>query len=386
MVSVKERTVKGKRYIYVSSSASFKGERKRFEKCIGPSADRNPEMKRRIEFYSDLLEFKSTLYRIYLKAKGTRFTYLPSFYSFYLALIKQLYHDFLSDLYLSEIDRYEREFNIRYVHNTTGIEGNTLSLRETAMIMEDGIAPAGKHLREIHEVENYKRAFRFMKGSKGDISKDLILKLHDLIQRNIDHDSAGNLRRIGVNITGSEWQPTPAILIDAELDKLISWYRENQNNIPPFELASLFHIRFLQIHPFTDGNGRVGRELLNYTLARNDYPPIIIPIERREEYMDDLTLADEGDPLPLMEFLALQLIRDHANVVGSIKDRFTGDIKGIKPGEIQEMVGLMIWFFNLIGELDLRVPPHARSEIEKIHRQFLSDLAVDPDLIKVIQS
>ncbi|MCK5772918.1 MAG: Fic family protein, partial [Thermoplasmata archaeon] len=231
-----------------------------------------------------------------------------------------------------------------------------------------------------------KKAFRFMKGSKGDISKELILKLHDLIQRNIDHDSAGALRRIGVNITGSEWQPTPAIMIGEELDELISWYRENRNEIPPFELAALFHIRFVQIHPFTDANGRVGRELLNYILARNDYPPIIIPIERREEYMDNLTLADEGDPLPLMEFLALQLIRDHANVVRSIKEKFTGDLRDIKPGEMEEMVGLMTWFFNLIGELDLKVPPHARSEIEQIHRQFLSDLDVDPDLIRSLQS
>ena len=94
---------------------------------------------------------------IYLETKHTRFKYLPKSYAYPLIQIKRNYHKFLHENYPSELKKYQEEFDVRYVHHTTAIEGNTLSLKETGLVLDEGVAPGRKELREIHEIENYRR-------------------------------------------------------------------------------------------------------------------------------------------------------------------------------------------------------------------------------------
>ncbi|MEA3558611.1 MAG: Fic family protein [Candidatus Thermoplasmatota archaeon] len=370
MVSVKERTVNGRKYLYISATSSYKGKKKRFEKSLGPKGMEQKELDGKIEFYTELLDLRSTLYRVYMEAKETRFKYLPTFYSIYLAMIRNFYSSYLTDLYPSELEKYRDDLRVKYVHNTTALEGNTLTLREAAMVLDDGIAPKGKKLREIHEIENFRRLDRYLRGYKGNINIDLIKKIHELVQRNIDDEQAGNLRRIQVGIVGSRFEPPPAIFVEEELEDLVEWYSGNTDELPPFELACMFHYRFVHIHPFVDGNGRVARELLNFILERNGYPPMIVEVTDREEYLKRLKLADEGDPKPFLELLAIKMITDYESVILSFQKRAMKGLEELSPDEIKEIMETLMWFMSLMKEFEVRIPAEAAERIGSIKRYF----------------
>lgn len=368
MVSIKERTVKGKKYLYASATSSYKGEKARFEKSLGPF-DMDPKvMEHKKEFYSDLLDLKAILFKVHEEAKDKKFKYIPRFYSIYLSLIRNFYSRFLSDLYPSELEKYQDNQRVKYIHHTTALEGNTLTLVEASLVLEDGIAPKGKELREIHEVENFKRLNRYVNGYKGDITVRFIKKINALVQRNIDDDQAGNFRRIEVGVVGSDYEPPPAIFVEEELKKLIEWYRINPDNLDPFEMAGIFHYRFVQIHPFVDGNGRVGRELFNFILERNGYPPLILEVKNREEYLKRLQKADEGDPAPFLEMLAIKMISDYENVLFSFQSQAMKDMETLNEEEIGEVFQMLFWFLNMMKEFQVQIPPEAMENVPSLKR------------------
>ncbi|OYT45805.1 hypothetical protein B6U90_02390 [Thermoplasmatales archaeon ex4484_6] len=368
MVSVKERTVKGKKYLYVTATSSYKGRKKRFEKSLGRSDSDPKEIERKKEFYMELLELKSLLYRILMEAKETRFSYLPRFYALYLSMIRNLYSEYISSFYPSELEKYRASQRVRYVHHTTAMEGNTLSLQEAALVIEDGIAPKGKELREIHEVENFRMVLRYLKGYRGDITISLIRKIHSLVQNHIYDEQAGEFRRIAVGVVGSNFEPPPAIFVKDELEELIRWYRDNRDDLCPFELAGIFHYRFVQVHPFVDGNGRVARELMNFILERNGYPPLILEMKDREEYLKRLKMADEGDPHPFLEMLAVRMIVDYEDVIMSFQDKALKDLSNLREDELEELMELLIWFMDMMKDFHVSLPDEARRNIPSIRR------------------
>lgn len=350
MVSVKERKVKGRTYIYLSTTASYKGHKKWFEKMIGPKGMKKSRLKRRIEFYTAILKAKKDVYEFILEVKHTKLEHIPQGYTFYLTLISQYYEKYLSQLYPSELDKYIQEFEVRYVSSTTALEGNTLTLRETGLVLTEGLSPRNKKLREIHEVENYEKVLATVKKRKKDIDRNFILELHQLIQRNIDDDSAGSFRRGNVKIIGSKWEPPQGIVVEEEVKLLFEWYNDNKKTLHPVELAGLFHHKFLQVHPFADGNGRVGRELLNFILKRNDYPMLIIPVEQRQEYLESLEEADDGKPRHLLEFFVKILIKDYFTVVFNTfqisQTEITTDLGELDESEIKELHNFIAWIFE----------------------------------------
>ena len=368
MVSVKERTVKGKKYLYVTATSSYKGHKKRFEKSLGPVDSPREDLEHKKEFYTDLLELKSVLHRVYLEAKEKEFKYLPKFYAIYLSLIRNFYDRFLSDFYPSELEKYKDNQRVKYIHHTTALEGNTLTLREAAMVLEDGIAPKGKRLREIHEVENFKHLVRFIRYYKGDITISMIMKVHELVQRNIDDEQAGNFRRIEVGVVGSTFTPPPAIFIKDELKDLIKWYKDNSDHLHPFELAGLFHYRFVQIHPFVDGNGRVAREMLNFILERNGYPPLIFEVTDREDYLKRLQKADDGNPGPFLEQMAIKMINDYEDVLMSFQTTALKDMSSLSKEEMGEIFQMLMWFMSLMKEFQIDIPPEAKERVGSIKK------------------
>ena len=355
MVSLKERTVKGRTYIYLSTTASYKGHKKWFEKMIGPKGMKKARMKRRIEFHTEILKAKKDVYEFILKVKHTELKHIPQGYGFYLTLISQYYEQYLSSMYPSELDKYIQEFEVRYVSSTTALEGNTLSLRETGLVLTEGLSPRNKKLREIHEVENYEKVLLCVKSRKKDIDRGFILELHQLIQRNIDDDSAGSFRRGNVKIIGSKWEPPQGVVVEDEIKILLDWYNVNKKTLHPVELAGLFHHKFLQVHPFADGNGRVGRELLNFIFKRNNYPMLIIPVEQRQEYLESLEEADNGKPGHLLEFFIKILIKDYFTVVFNTFQMFQAkigaDLGELDKSEIEEIKNFLIWFIEETKEL-----------------------------------
>lgn len=186
-------------------------------------------------------------------------------------------------------------FDVELTYNSNAIEGNTLTITETKVILEDGITIGkGKTLKEHLEVINHKEAIDYVEDivkKNIDIDQKVIKDLHYIILKSINNENAGTYRNVNVLISGSMHRPPEHFLVPQEMEGLIKWYDENKNKLHPIRLAAEFHHRFTFIHPFIDGNGRCGRLLMNLILMRNGYPMTVIRMEDRNEYMSALEKA-----------------------------------------------------------------------------------------------
>lgn len=188
-------------------------------------------------------------------------------------------------------NRYEA-FSALFTYNSTAIEGNTLTLQETTQLLFQNIVPAGKSLREINETLNHKKAFDYILDYNGDITKEFILELHKLVMANTLkpelNSQIGRYRNVQVFITGVLWFPPKPTEVHQRMASLLSWYTKNKKKLHPLILASYFHSEFEKIHPFVDGNGRVGRLLMNFILHKNKYPMLNIPNKIKYKYYNAL--------------------------------------------------------------------------------------------------
>ena len=146
--------------------------------------------------------------------------------------------------------------------------------------------PKGKTRVEVKEAENHEKAFNCMLQEKGNLSMDFILKLHSILLEDID-ENAGKIREENVGIFGTFFKPPKFEELSYELKAFFEWYKQAKI-LHPFELACLVHLRFVTIHPFTDGNGRISRLLMNFILKKYSYPMLDIPYEDREDYYEVL--------------------------------------------------------------------------------------------------
>ncbi|MFZ5563610.1 MAG: Fic family protein [Thermodesulfobacteriota bacterium] len=194
--------------------------------------------------------------------------------------------------------RLKDEFALEWTYNTNALEGNTLSLQETDLVINRGVTIGGKSLREHFEAVNHVEAIRCLydvSTKTGVFSEDLILKLHRLILKNIDDAAAGTYRRHNVRIMGAHHLPPDAGKIGGLMAELVSWYHGNRKRLPTAELAAQVHYRLVYIHPFLDGNGRAARLLMNLVLIQNGYPPAVIMNLDRKKYYRVLKEADMGN-------------------------------------------------------------------------------------------
>lgn len=210
--------------------------------------------------------------------------------------VKYLVLGFKDIMTTREVDVYEEGLEIDYIHGTTSIEGNTFDARETRNLILEGALPKDKNLREINEVQNFKNVAKYRNKYEGKVTMEFIKKLHALIMNNIDNEGAGTFRQTDlVGIRGRDFMLTPALMIEEELQAAIDHYYERiEAGYHPFFEAVVFHHKFERIHPFTDGNGRVGREVLNYMLMSEKFPRLLF-VKERAAYMEALAAGDNGD-------------------------------------------------------------------------------------------
>ena len=212
--------------------------------------------------------------------------------------LKEIKKEFSKEPKENYENRYEA-FCSLFTHDSTGIEGNTLTLSETSYLLFEGIVPKEKSLREIHEVLNHKKAFDFILKYGGDITKEFILELHRLVIANTLRQDlisqAGRYRSVQVFVGRSI--PPSAHEIPGEMARLLKWYSINKNKLHPLVLDSYFHTEFEKIHPFVDGNGRVGRLLMNFILYKNKFPMINIPKRNKFRYYEVLQNAQYKNDL-----------------------------------------------------------------------------------------
>lgn len=180
----------------------------------------------------------------------------------------------LSVLRTNEHYRIAEALELEYTFESNRIEGNTLTLQETDLIVNQGLTVSGKSMREHLEAINHQEAIVFIKelSEKGTTIKERdILALHNLVLRGIDSENAGRYRRVQVMITGSKHIPPAPYLVAAQMEAFFEWYKYAENKLHPVILAAEAHERLVTIHPFIDGNGRTSRLLMNLILLRNGF-------------------------------------------------------------------------------------------------------------------
>jgi len=185
------------------------------------------------------------------------------------------------------------DFITLYAYNTNAIEGNTFTLRDTDLLLNKGITPQGKSLREANDQLNAKEAFEYILKEKPSITHELIIKINSMLLKNIDL-RIGAYRSHNVRVFGARFETSSAEYVKIDMEILLKWYRKNKNKLHPLVLAAVFHHKFERIHPFYDGNGRTGRILLNLILLQNNLPPLIVPDAQRKKYYDALDTADSA--------------------------------------------------------------------------------------------
>jgi len=179
-------------------------------------------------------------------------------------------------------------FAVKFTYNTQRIEGSTLSLKDTANLLERGITPTSKPLRDVKEAEAHKKVFFEMLDYEKDLNLQVILKWHEGLMKQTAEDIAGKIRIHDVLISQSKFKPPMNLELEFLLKEFFEWYNKEKKKIHSVELAALVHLRFVSIHPFTDGNGRISRLMMNFVLKKNNFPLLDIPYTKRDSYYNAL--------------------------------------------------------------------------------------------------
>jgi len=212
----------------------------------------------------------------------------------------------LRPLPTAAVRRLNEQLTIEWIYNSNAIEGSTLSLRETQLILEQGITIGGKSLREHFEVVNHQEAIKLVESlavQAEPITPFHVRQLHALVLAKIDDENAGQYRKAAVRIVGAAHAPPPAWDIPAQMEDWAGRLLAQEGRMEPVALAAQAHHRLAAIHPFIDGNGRTARLIMNLVLMRAGYPPAIIARVNRRQYYRVLAQADNGNLAPLVNFV-----------------------------------------------------------------------------------
>ncbi len=196
------------------------------------------------------------------------------------------------------VRRLQDQLSVEWTYNSNRIEGNTLTLQETMVVLRDGMTIKGHPLREHFEVINHEKSINKLYQMVGDgrnLNGNELFELHGLVLQNIEDDWAGRFRQSGVRIQGANFIPPNYLKVPEMFEELIAWTNENAEGLHLLLLASVFHHRFVWIHPFADGNGRTVRLAMNLLLMKEGWPPAIILANDRLKYYDALNKANKGD-------------------------------------------------------------------------------------------
>jgi Fic family protein len=187
--------------------------------------------------------------------------------------------------------------DLEYTYESNRIEGNTLTLRETALVIDRGLTVGGKSMREHLEAINHHEATLFLADlvrERRPLTEALVKQLQGLILRGIDRDNAGVYRSVPVMIAGSRHVPPQPWAVPVQMEQCLAWYAAEGQRLHPVVLAAEVHERIATIHPFIDGNGRTARLAMNLILLAAGYPIAIIPgdTDSRRAYYDALERAN----------------------------------------------------------------------------------------------
>ncbi len=290
MTRIAKRALKGKTYYYLEHTVRTGGKRRTIKKYLGGKIPKNIGEVRK-QFLSDLDREKW-----FVKFERVR----------------EGYNAELRAMPKSAREKALREFSVRFTYDTQRIEGSTLTFRETAELLEHHISPGGRSIEDVKEAEAHYRTFLDMLVSKKDLSQRLVEDWHYQIFKETKPDIAGRIRTQGVRITGSRFVPLSPVELQPLLEEFFRWYSKAKTRTNPVELAATVHLRFVTIHPFSDGNGRISRLMMNFVLYRSKYPMLNIEHKGRASYYNALERSQlRKDERPFMNWFFRRYLREY---------------------------------------------------------------------------
>ena len=282
MVFIKEKTIKKRKYYYLAKSLRLPdGKVKSIEKIVEDKKKPLKELERKhADFFiqkekDTFAEFALKKYKtdsVFDKAQIRKIEAMKVDYQY---IIKRFSKEQWKDVF----DRFIANFT----YESNAIEGNSLTLKDVVIVMFEKRTIEGKDLREIYETRNSRKVMDLILKKKFDVEEKDIIKIHKILMQDIDIRTG--YKQIPNFITGSKVKLTLPEDVKKEMKALIKWYNKSLENTHPLQVSALFHGKFEKIHPFEDGNGRVGRFLTNITLINRGYPPLIIRKSQRDSYI-----------------------------------------------------------------------------------------------------
>ena len=251
--------------------------------------DKKPSQKK-LKKYAQEIENKSKPF-----SKISNHTYLSGQDSETLQDLKEGYSAWLKQVPKSVKEKLNEDFVIRFTYHSNAIEGNRLTLRQTALILKDKVIPSGVRAKDYNEAINGRECLDYVKSYNGELNSKFLEKINGILTKNTNVVYGGRIRFFDVQIQGSTHVPPPHTEVKKHMLNFSKWYSSNKNKLHPFELAALMHAKLTWIHPFEDGNGRTARTIMNFILMRKSFPMFFIPFEKKEEYYKSLDIADKGD-------------------------------------------------------------------------------------------
>ncbi len=194
--------------------------------------------------------------------------------------------------------RVMEELHTEFIFNSNAIEGNALTLKETRLVLAEGMTIKGRPLKDHLEATNHLQALDFIykfSEDKSDITESDTNRIHQIVLKDIEKEYAGRYRPGQVRILGANFIPPNAQKIPALMEEFVGWLKGRSGIMNIIEYAAMAHYRIAHIHPYVDGNGRVARLLMNLILIRDGYPPAIILNNDRKKYYRALNLADRDE-------------------------------------------------------------------------------------------
>ncbi len=257
------------------------------------------------------------------------------------------------------VSKLKEQFALEMTYNSNAIEGNRLTLKETYLVIGEGITVKGKSLKDHLEAKNHFEAIQFLyelieHEKRHTISERLIRSLQQLIVKESDPSVAGRYRTGSVIISGSNHRPPDHTEVPILMNELIKWVQSHGKQLHPIELATIFHHKIASIHPFFDGNGRTARLAMNVLLMQQGYPLVIVLKNDRKKYYDVLDKADKGNLEPLIKFIA-QAVEKSLNVYLNAINGATGTKKLLLLSELAKKTPYSEKYLNLLareGKID----------------------------------
>jgi len=306
MVYLEKIERNGKTYYYVTKN--FRVSSKKWNKIRKYVGNKPPS---RNQTAQAIAEIEADAIKKGIAKPASQHKYLKDIEAEKLQDLKEVYHKWYGKLHADEIKKYEEDFIVRFTYNTNAIEGNRLSLRETSMILTENIIPAGATPNDYNETINSKDCYEFTKKYTGEFNQKFLLKIHGLLTKNTNCTLVGTYRDHDVRISGSDWIPPPSKKIREETRKIFQWYYVERKKLHPVELGAILHNKLVRLHPFSDGNGRTARVIMNWILMKNTFPMFYVEQRDKIHYYEAIEEGDKGNDETIIHYIASVLMQQY---------------------------------------------------------------------------